>query len=409
MTASPAGAYIGAYPPALRPASFASQCCSPASPDRVSSIGKTCMGIMPLYDASRFFRYASLPRWILLLSISTLLVVGLEMLGLPASLLIGPMVAAIILALSIGQGSLQVPRWPLLFGQALVGFLMARAITVDILKTMATDAPLFLAMIFSVIVAAAGLGWLLTRWQVLPGTTAVWGSSPGAASAMVIMSEAYGADARLVAFMQYLRVVFVAVAASVVSRLWVAADGGEPPPFILFPSVDWQALAATVALTCLSAYIAVRFRIQGGTITVPLVLGALLQGFGLFKIELPLWLLAISYALIGWNIGLRFTRRIVMHAARALPRVAASILLLMSICGCMALALHKFAGVDPLTAYLATSPGGADSVAIIAASTDVDVPFVMAMQTGRFLVILFTGPMLARFIARRSGLAEKPV
>ncbi|MBW9116706.1 AbrB family transcriptional regulator [Rhizobium cauense] len=364
---------------------------------------------MPLYDSSRFLRYANLPRWALLLGISTLLVVGLEMLGLPASLLIGPMVAAIILALSIGQGSLRVPRWPLFFGQALVGFLMARAITVDILKTMAVDAPLLLAMILSVIVAAAGLGWLLTRWQVLPGTTAVWGSSPGAASAMVIMSEAYGADARLVAFMQYLRVVFVAVAASVVSRLWVAADGGEPPAFILFPPVDWPALAATVALTCLSAYVAVRLRIQGGTIIVPLVLGSVLQGFGLLTIELPLWLLAISYALIGWSIGLRFTRAIVIHAARALPRVAASILLLMSICGCMAFALHKFAGVDPLTAYLATSPGGADSVAIIAASSNVDVPFVMAMQTGRFLVILFTGPMLARFIGRRSGLSEKPV
>ncbi|KRB61473.1 ammonia monooxygenase [Rhizobium sp. Root708] len=364
---------------------------------------------MPLKDASRLLRKASLPRWALLLAISSALVLALELLGLPASLLIGPMVAAIILALTIGQGSLRVPRWPLLFGQALVGFLMARAITVDIIGTMAADAPLFLSMIFSVIVVASLLGWLLTRWQVLPGTTAVWGSSPGAASAMVIMSEEYGADARLVAFMQYLRVVFVAVAASVVSRLWVAADGGEPPPLILFPPINWPAFVATVVLTCLCAFVAVRLRIQGGTIILPLIAGSLLQGFGLLKIELPMWLLAISYALIGWNIGLRFTRGIIMHAARALPRVAASILLLMSLCGCMAFALHKFAGVDPLTAYLATSPGGADSVAIIAASSDVDVPFVMAMQTGRFLIILFTGPMLARFIARRSGLAENPV
>ena len=74
----------------------------------------------------------------------------------------------------------------------------------------------------------------------------------------------------------------------------------------------------------------------------------------------------------------------------------------------MAMALHKFAGIDPLTAYLATSPGGANSVAIIAASSDVDVPFVMAMQIGRFLVILMIGPTLARFIARQSGLAENP-
>ena len=65
--------------------------------------------------------------------------------------------------------------------------------------------------------------------------------------------------------------------------------------------------------------------------------------------------------------------------------------------------LHVFAGIDPLTAYLATSPGGADSVAIIAASSHVDVPFVMALQTGRFLVVLLIGPRLARFVARRVG------
>jgi hypothetical protein len=112
-------------------------------------------GIMPLKDASRLFESASLPRWALLLASRPLLVVGLELLGLPASLLIGPMVAAIVLVVSVGQGSLRVPRWPLLFGQALVGFMMARSITVDILQTMATDAPLFLSMIFSVIVMPA--------------------------------------------------------------------------------------------------------------------------------------------------------------------------------------------------------------------------------------------------------------
>jgi hypothetical protein len=53
-----------------------------------------------------------------------------------------------------------------------------------------------------------------------------------------------------------------------------------------------------------------------------------------------------------------------------------------------------------LTAYLATSPGGADAVAIIAASSRVDLPFVMAMQIVRLLVALLVGPTLARTIAR---------
>ena len=60
---------------------------------------------------------------------------------------------------------------------------------------------------------------------MLPGTTALWGTSPGAASVMTIMAESYGADVRLVAFMQYFRVVVVAVVAALVTKLF-----GVTPP-----------------------------------------------------------------------------------------------------------------------------------------------------------------------------------
>ena len=44
--------------------------------------------------------------------------------------------------------------------------------------------------------------------------------------------------------------------------------------------------------------------------------------------------------------------------------------------------------IDALTAYLATSPGGLDSVAIIAVGSNADVPFVLALQTFRLLVVV---------------------
>ena len=147
----------------------------------------------------------------------------------------------------------------------------------------------------------------------------------------------------------------------------------------------------------------VALNVVATTYMVPLGIGAVLGGAGLLAIELPPWLLAISYAFVGWGIGLRFDRAILAHVARLVPRVTVSILTLIGVCGGFAVLLHVFAGIDPLTAYLATSPGGADSVAIIAASSPVDVPFVMALQTGRFLVVLLIGPRLARFVARRVG------
>ncbi|WP_118134945.1 AbrB family transcriptional regulator [Oceanicella sp. SM1341] len=336
-------------------------------------------------------------QFLLLVLLSVVMVALLELLRLPAALLLGPMVAAIILASA--EVRVRVPRLPFQLAQAVIGCMIARVITPATLAEVAADWPIFLAGVLSVVAASALLGWLLARAQVLPGTTAVWGSSPGAAAAMVFMAEAHGADVRLVAFMQYVRVVLVAVAASAVARIWVGAGGGAPAP-VWFPETDWAGLAMTLALAwgCVGLSMALRFR--SGPFLLPLVLGVALEGAGLIRIELPLWLLALSYAMVGWSIGLRFTRSILRHAMRALPRLVASILLLMAICGAFAAALVAFAGVDPLTAYLATSPGGADSVAIIAASSDVDVSFVMAMQTSRFLVVLVTGPALARLIAR---------
>ena len=51
---------------------------------------------------------------------------------------------------------------------------------------------------------------------------------------------------------------------------------------------------------------------------------------------------------------------------------------------------------------LATSPGGVDSEIVIAASTKVDMPFVMGLQTVRLISVLLIGPALAPFVASRS-------
>ena len=163
------------------------------------------------------------------------------------------------------------------------------------------------------------------------------------------------------------------------------------------------ALLATLALGVGGAVVGVKSKIPAGALLVPMVIGAPLSTTHLLTITLPPWLLAICYALVGWSIGLRFTRETVLYAWKQLPVILTSIFTLIAMCGGLAFALHEAAGTDPLTAYLATSPGGADAVAIIAASSPVDLPFVMAMQIGRLLVALLVGPALARTIARWAG------
>jgi uncharacterized protein len=343
----------------------------------------------------------ALLKWGVLLAASLAFIVPLELIRLPAALLLGAMAAAI--GVAVFEGKLAVPRWPYAIAQGLIGCLVARSIRTPILVTMIQQWPVFLAGVCSVLVISTSLGALLARWKVLPGTTAVWGSAPGAATVMVLMSEGFGGDPRLVAYMQFLRVMLVALVASIVARLWVAGGGAARAAVDWFPAVTAGSLWETMALAVVGAIAGARSRIPAGPLLVPLFAGIALSCTHLIAITLPPWLMAGCYALVGWSIGLRFTREIVLYAARAFPKIATSTITLIALCGGLAWLLHLTVGTEPLTAYLATSPGGADSVAIIAASSRVDLPFVMAMQMARFILVLLVGPALARTVARWTG------
>lgn len=342
-------------------------------------------------------------RWAALLALSVALGATFDRAGLPAGRLLGPMLAAIVLA--VLGAEIGVPRSGFLAAQGIIGCLMARGVPATIGSTLALHWPVFLAGVLVVTVLANALGWMLSRWKVFPGDTAIWGSAPGAASAMMLMAEAHGADVRLVAFMQYVRIVCVTATASVVAHWWLTNTGAatlhSPAAPTAGARADWSAIAFTLALGIGGAFVGARLRLPAGALLVPMLAGILLQDLGGMALELPGPVLAVAYAFIGWSIGMRFNRQVLVTTVRSLPKVLASTFALIALCGAFGAALVRWARIDPLTAYLATSPGGADSIAIIAASSPVDVPFVLTMQVLRMLFVMATGPAIARAMARR--------
>jgi membrane AbrB-like protein len=346
---------------------------------------------------------ASWPVWVqwpALLALSALISLIWNTMGLPAALLLGPMIGGIVFG--VNGLRLAVPPWPYLGAQAIIGAMVSAAITPAIVVTLSSNALLFGVVMAGTLLGAAVLGWLISRSGLIPGATAVYGTAPGAASAMVLLGEAEGADARLVAFMQYSRVLLVALAASLVARFWAGAAGGAHAPGApwLAP-VHWGNLAVVLLLGALGQQAARLLRLQAWALLGPMLLLSALHAGGWLTIELPRWLLAAAYALLGWHIGLGFHRDALLHAGRALPVVISAALSLMAFCALLAWCLMRLAHVDALTAYLATSPGGIDSVAIIAASTPrVDLPFVLALQSVRLLFVIALAPLITRLVVR---------
>lgn len=287
--------------------------------------------------------------------------------------------------------------------QALVGLLIAPSINLPILRTVAAEPWLFAGVTAATLSVSVAIGWLLARLAVFPGSTAVWGSMPGAATAMVLMARDEGAEWQLVAVMSYLRVVCVALLASILSAMVSGHAGAHPPAQGWFPPPSAIGLAETAAIALVGVWGGRRIGLPAGALLGPLALGVALEISGIAHPQLPGWLLAPAYLLVGWRIGLAFTPAILRAARAAAPRLLLATGTLIGFCAALAWPLARLAGKDAVTAYLATSPGGADSVAIIAQATPLDVPFVMAMQVLRFVAVLVVGPPLARAVARRLG------
>lgn len=337
-------------------------------------------------------------RWALLICLTGLFSAPLVWAQLPAAFMLGGIAAGIVV--QVRTAGLSLPRPPRMVAEALLGAMISEAITPIALTTFLHHAPLFLAVVGTVILSSSLMGWLLFRLDILPGTTAIWGLSPGAAQAMMLMAGSFGADERLVAFMQYLRVLIVATIAPLVAKLWVTPSGAA---HILqhAAAFDGTGFLVALAITAAGLALAIRFPIPAGTILIPMAIGGVLHVSGLVPVFLPDWLLAITYVVLGWSIGLSFTLPVLRHAINVLPQVTLAILALVALSGGLAVFLALVDGIDPLTAYLATSPGGMSSVAIIAATSHVDLAFVISLQTVRFLLVLAFGPAISRFIAKR--------
>ena len=78
--------------------------------------------------------------------------------------------------------------------------------------------------------------------------------------------------------------------------------------------------------------------------------------------------------------------------------MAGGILVLTAICAALGLALLVALDTDPLTAYLATTPGGISSVLAAAFDSGADLTVVVAVQTLRLMVLALAAPFATRVL-----------
>jgi uncharacterized protein len=324
--------------------------------------------------------------------------------GLPAGWLVGPMVVALVVAL-LWEKHPTVPRWGRIASLAVVGGVLASAFRPSVLPLISRHWLPVALVVCGTLVLSLGAGLLLSALVRLDRKTAALGTLPGAASGMLAMSEPLGADARLVALMQYTRVVVVVIAATLVGRFGLVAEtesmpasgqGLQPSPGSaeLLIQNDVMTYVLTVLVAGLGAWAGTRFRLPAGALLGPLILGILLEELGVMHLAWPQGVPQAAYLVLGLWVGLLFDGDSIKRAGKLLPIVLLSAIGLLVACTALGWALSTLTGIDPITAYLATTPGGIDSVAIVALGSGADAPLVLAIQTLRLLAVIAAGSFL---------------
>jgi membrane AbrB-like protein len=241
-------------------------------------------------------------------------------------------------------------------------------------------------------------GIVLARVTRLDRPTASLGMVAGGASGIVAMAGDLGADDRLVAFMQYLRVLIIAFLTPLLVPIIFGghAEGGPSAGPLFGTASGW---ALTIGASVAGAFLGPRLRFPAPAFFGPLVLTGVLSLTGVLgDVQVPPVAREVGFALIGLHIGLGFDQEVVREIARVAWMVAGAIAALLVACFVLGWLLELTAGVSLLDGYLATTPGGLFAVLPIAYGSGADTTFVLAVQGLRLLGMILAAPAVVRLL-----------
>jgi uncharacterized protein len=319
--------------------------------------------------------------------------------GLPSSYLFAALLVGLAVALALPERA-GVPHFAFAAAQAVTGVALGASMRSSSLTAVAHDWLAVTLVSAATLAISLAAGQLLARFTFVDAPTGALGMVAGGASGIVAMADELGADGRLVAFMQYLRVlVVVLLTPLLITILFPGHHGGHVASQ---PTLgDPKGWLMSIGVSAAGWLLASRLRFTAGTLLVPMV-GAAVVVLAVphAEFDVPPLLQQTAFALIGVQVGLRFTAETVRSLGRLLLPVLGCILFLLVASFGLAVLLELTTSVTLLDAYLATTPGGLFAVIAVAFGADANTTFILAVQGLRILVMVLLAPMAVRFLTR---------
>jgi membrane AbrB-like protein len=285
-----------------------------------------------------------------------------------------------------------------------IGVAMGALVDLETLRAVAANWLPVLLVTLGTLALSLAAGLVLRLQPGISPVTGAFAMIAGGASGIIVMARELGADERMVAVLQYLRVLLIVVLMPVVAAgVYGAApaSGGAAGS----GASDWPAgLALTVVCGVVGLVVGRLVRLPVAALLGPMVAAAAVDLTGLGPgIEVPDLLQSAAFLVIGLQVGISFTRASLATIGRALPLALAVIVALILASAGLGAVLAAATGASALDGYLATTPGGLYAVLATATDSGADTTFVLAVQILRLFVMLLSAPLVARWLRRSAA------
>jgi membrane AbrB-like protein len=323
----------------------------------------------------------------------------LSLVAVPSAVLFGAVLGGMAHALT-SPTPLAVPTWAFRVAQGLVGITVGALVELTTLRRMASGSLPIIGVVVATLLVSVLAGRVLAVRRDVSLTTGVFALIAGGASGVVAVARDLGADDRVVTVVQYLRVLIVLLVMPVVTAVVFHPPHGRGSLANVHTSTLADLLFVGISLG-VGLLLARLVPVTTMSLLGPLAVSGVLAASGwLGDVAVPTWVQWLAFALIGVQVGLRFTRASLVAIGRMLPVVVLIVVAMIVATAGLGALLAWLTPVDALTAYLATTPGGLFAVLATAADAGADVTYVMAVQLLRLLLILALLPALAHWLRR---------
>src|SRR3954469_12995397 len=196
---------------------------------------------------------------------------GADRIGVPSSYLFAAILVGIVFALAV-PGGLELPRAVFPAGQAVAGVVVGTYLHTSTLSGLGARWIPVALVTLGTLAITIGAGVLLARIAPVDPATASLGMVAGGASGIVAMADDLGADDRLVAFMQYLRLAVVVLLTPLIVGIAFSAHarhGGGSSEQLLGTAAGWL---GTVAIAVVGGLLGSRLRLPAAAFLGPTLL-----------------------------------------------------------------------------------------------------------------------------------------